>query len=221
MLKFYCCMFLYQSLLEIGMHHIQFEWQVLVHLMNIFIVFLLRADTSHFWKMKDHLGMLKRPYLIVCPRLVKQKAHVSGSICGRTGGGKWEVSACSCTMICFICQALFNKLPMHQTGISLVQGGFSLNLSRWECFLVKGSYLMFTLPKGLSQHPYANLIRHNPCLKHFMVWAHSSAGPGVSQWMSPRWQLPVLLGPVTSFINSVILCIYFWSLVSGRERAGG
>lgn len=198
---------LYQSFLEIGIYHIQFEWQMLIYCINIFIVFLLRDDTWHFWNLKDHLCMLKRPYLIAYPRLVKQQAYVSESICGRAGGAKWEVSAYSCTMFCFSCQALLNKLPVYQAGISLVQEGFSFNLSRWECFLVQGSHLMFTLPKGLSQHLCVNSIRHNPCLKHLMVRAHSSAGHGLSQWMSPRWQLPVLICPVTSFINSVTLCI--------------
>lgn len=33
--------------------------------------------------------------------------------------------------------------------------------------------------------------------------------------------MPVLLGSVTSLINSVDFCIYFGSLVSVRERAGG
>lgn len=69
---------------------------------------------------------------------------------------------------------------MHQAGILLVQGGFSLNFSRWECVLVQGSYLMFTLPKGHSQHLCANFRRHNLCLKHLMVWACSSAQHGVS-----------------------------------------
>lgn len=167
--------------------------------------------------------MQKRPHLITYPRLVKQQARVSGSGCGRAGGEQWEVSACSCTAICFSCQALLNKQPMYQAGISLVQGGFSLNLSRWECFLVQGSYLMFTLPKGHSQHLCANFRRHNPCLKHLMVWARSSAWRGV-EWarrMPPRWQVPVVLGPVTSLINSVNLHIYFGSLTSGRERAEG
>lgn len=162
------------------------------------------------------------PHLITSPRLVKQQARVSGSGCGRAGGEQWEVSACSCTVICFSCQALLNKQLMYQVGISLVQGGFSLNLSRWECFLVQGSYLMFTLPKGHSQYLCVNFTRHNPCLKHLVVWACSSARRGVewARWMPPRWQVPVLLGPVISLISLVNLCIYFGSLVSGRERAG-
>lgn len=167
--------------------------------------------------------MQKRPLLITYPRLVKQQARVSGSGCGRAGGEQWEVSACSCTAICFSCQALLNKQPVHQAGISLVQGGFSLNPSRWEFFLVQGSYLMLTLPKGHSQHFCANFRRHNPCLKHLMVWARNSAQRGV-EWvpqMPPTWQVPVLLGSVTSLINSVDFYIYFGSLVSVRERAGG
>lgn len=39
MLKFYCSMYLYQSLLEIVMHHIWFEQQMLVHCINIFLGF--------------------------------------------------------------------------------------------------------------------------------------------------------------------------------------
>lgn len=113
--------------------------------------------------------------LSYCLSQPRKTAHVSGSMCGGTGGEKWEVSACSCTMICFICQALLNKLPMHQAGISLVQGGFSLNLSRWECFLVQGSYLMFTLPKGLSQHLCINFINIIPALS--TSWSEHTAVP--------------------------------------------
>lgn len=161
--------------------------------------------------------MQKRPHPITYPRLVQCQARVSGFGCGRAGGEQWEVSACSCPVICFSCQDLLNKQPVHQVGISHVQGGFSLNLSRWECFLLQGSYLMFTLPKDHNRHLCANIRRHNLCPKHLMVWA--CRRPGVSP-TDVTEVTGACLSRCSHFpSNSVSLYIYFGTVVSGREGA--
>lgn len=161
--------------------------------------------------------MQKRPHPITYPKLVQCQACVSGSGCGRAGGEQWEVSACSCPVICFSCQDLLNKQPVHQVGISHVQGGFSLNLSRWECFLLQGSYLMFTLPKDHNRHLCANIRRHNLCPKHLMVWACRRPGVSLTDVTEVTGSCLSRCSHFPS--NSVSLYIYFGTVVSGREGA--